>query len=93
MIKRIVLMMVLTVALIFAGAQDNQAEAYSGGYVSGIRTYLSIRESPSVYSRELARIPNGTYLQIYHREGSFYYVYVDYCRIYGYAHASYVSFY
>jgi len=92
MIKRIVLMMVLTVALIFAGAQDNQAEA-AGGYVSGIRTYLSIRESPSVYSRELARIPNGTYLQIYHREGSFYYVYVEYCRVYGYAHASYVSFY
>ena len=29
-----------------------------------IGTYLSIREYPNVHSRELARIPNGTYLVV-----------------------------
>ena len=33
-----------------------------GGRVVGIKTYLSIREEPSVYSREVMRIPNGTEL-------------------------------
>ena len=32
--------------------------------VVNIRTYLSLRERPSVYSRELARIQNGTMLTV-----------------------------
>ena len=35
-----------------------------GGRVVGIRTYLSIREEPSVYSREIMRIPNGADLTL-----------------------------
>ena len=31
--------------------------------VVGIRTYLSIRESADVNSREIARVPNGTILE------------------------------
>ncbi|MBR1397996.1 MAG: SH3 domain-containing protein [Selenomonadaceae bacterium] len=95
MVKRIAMMMVLAAVLVLAGAQSSVAEAgdYSGGRVVNIRTYLSIRAYPTTHSTELVRVPNGTYLEIYHREGDFYYVYVPYCKIWGYAHRSYVSFY
>ena len=34
------------------------------GRVVGISTYLSLRESPSEYSREIMRIPNGAELSL-----------------------------
>lgn len=65
------------------------------GVVVNIRTYLSIRAEPSIYSRELARIPNGTRLGIL--DG---YTYNGFYRvacwwnnfITGYAHSSYVAY-
>ena len=60
MLKKVFATMLFAVALVFIGAQDNTAEA--GYRVVGISTYLSIRAEPSVYSRELARVPNGTIL-------------------------------
>ena len=38
--------------------------SYPAGEVVNIQTYLSIRESPTVHSRELLRVPNGTRLGI-----------------------------
>ena len=58
MIKKFFATMLLAVTFALTGIQTNTAEAAI--QVVGIRTYLSIRESPSVYSRELARVPNGT---------------------------------
>lgn len=60
MLKNFFATVVLALTLVFVGAQDNTAEA--GYRVVGIRTYLSIREEPSIYSRELARVSNGTIL-------------------------------
>ena len=42
---------------------------YSGRVV-GISTYLSVREQPSVNSREIMRIPNGTelYLRVHNND-------------------------
>ena len=58
MIKKFFATMLLAVTLILVGGQNNQIEAAM--QVVGIRTYLSIRAQPSVYSRELGRVPNGT---------------------------------
>jgi len=76
MIKKFAVMMLLAITITLVGGQNNQvqAEAGSDGWVVNIRTYLSIRESPSVYSRELDRIPNGTYVYVLNRVGDFYYV-------------------
>ena len=63
MFKKFFATMLLAVTLVFIGAQDNTAEARF--QVVGIRTYLSIREEPTIYSRELARVPNGTILNHY----------------------------
>ena len=63
--KKLLSVMLLAVVIFFAGGQNNFAEAardFSGWQVVGIRTYLSIREYPTINSRELARIPNGTIL-------------------------------
>ena len=60
--KKLLSVMLIAVALIFVGGQNNSAEARGYWQVVGIRTYLSIREYPTVNSRELARIPNGTIL-------------------------------
>ena len=63
------------------------------GYVVNIRTFLSLRESPSIYSRELARIPNGTRLTVMFFEnsntGDFYRV--RYNGMSGYAHKNYIQ--
>ena len=71
---------VLAVTLVFIGAQDNTAEARF--QVVGIRTYLSIREEPTIYSRELARVPNGTMLGADRDDAAFYprngFVHVNY---------------
>ena len=76
MVKKCAVTMLLVMALMLVGSQNNQAEAEAGsdGWVVNIRTYLSIRESPSVHSRELDRIPNGTYVYVLNRVGDFYYV-------------------
>ena len=106
--RRIIIAILLAVALVFIGGQEaNQAEAQNWDYnlinltsghgrdaiVVNIRTYLSIREAPSTYSRELSRIPNGTGLTIidFNYGSDFYYVEVDYSGIRGYAHKSYVQ--
>ena len=62
MLSKIFAAVVLAVTLVFVGAQTNTAEANQGFQVVGIRTYLSIREEPTTYSHELARVPNGTIL-------------------------------
>ena len=89
--RKVIVATFLAFALVFIAGQSNQAEAEAGsdGWVVNIRTYLSIREYPTVYSRELARVPNGTYLYVLNRKGDFYYV--EYNGIYGYAHCAYVS--
>jgi len=107
LVRKILVAMLLAVALVFVGGQANQAEAQDLDYnlinltsehgrdaiVVNIRTYLSIREAPSTYSRELSRIPNGTGLTIidFNYGSDFYYVEVDYSGIRGYAHKSYVQ--
>ena len=60
MLSKFFAAVVLAVTLFFVGAQTNTAEA--NWQVVGIRTYLSIREEPTTYSHELARVPNGTIL-------------------------------
>ena len=87
MLKKIFATMLLAVTLFLVSGQDNTAEARY--QVVGIRTYLSIRESPNVYSRELARIPNGTILYEwgYSSNG---FAGVEYQGIYGYASLNYL---
>ena len=58
--KKVFSVMLLATALIFISGQNHQAEA--DWQVVGISTYLSIRESPSIYSREIVRVSNGTIL-------------------------------
>ena len=62
MLKKVLSVMLFATILIFVSGQNNQAEAWRYQVV-GIRTYLSIREEPNIYSRELARVPNGTLLE------------------------------
>ena len=97
LVKRVILAMFLAFTMLFIVGQDNQAEAHDGyvsGYVINIRTYLSIREYPSTYSQELARISNGTYIEVdlYRRSGDFYFVYVPSYLVSGWAHRAYISF-
>ena len=66
------------------------------GAVVNIQTYLSIRAEPSIYSRELARVPNRTRLGIlenYTYDG-FYHVACWWSSsfITGYAHSSFVTY-
>ena len=91
--KKLLSVMLLAVAIIFVGAQNNSAEARGQALkVVGIRTYLSIREYPTTYSRELARIPNGTILlDTYGRENGF--ASVNYNGIYGWASLTYLMYY
>ena len=60
--KKILSVMLMILAITFAIGQDNKAEAWRYQVV-GISTYLSIRAEPNVYSREIARVPNGTILE------------------------------
>ena len=63
--RKVIAAMLLAFSLVFIGGQANQAEAFSyPAHVVGIRTFLSLRAEPSVYSRELTRIPNGAYLDV-----------------------------
>ena len=63
--RKVISAMLLAVALVFVGGQTNQVEAFSyPAHVVGIRTFLSLRAEPSIYSRELTRIPNGAYLDV-----------------------------
>ena len=62
MLKKFFGVMILATVLIFVGGQNNKAEAWRYQVV-GISTYLSIRAEPDVYSREIARVPNGTILE------------------------------
>ena len=90
MFKKFLSVMLLAVAITFVTAQENTAEARY--QVVGIRTYLSIREYPSVNSRELARIPNGTILDTYdsQRGWDVGFVPVIYRGIWGYAAERYL---
>lgn len=78
--KKILSVMLLAVTLILVSGQDNQAEA--NWQVVGISTYLSIREDPSIYFRELTRVPNGTILGSDRDDAAFYprngFVHVNY---------------
>ena len=56
--RKFALAILLAFTVVLVGVQTHTAEAAI--QVVGIRTYLSIRERPTVYSRELARVPNGT---------------------------------
>jgi len=87
MLKKIFATMLLAVTLVLLGGQSNQAEARY--IVTGIRTYLSIRSAPSVYSRELARIPNGTIL---YDEGDYRngFSYISYNGLYGWVSDTYI---
>ena len=60
--KKILSVMLLAAMIIFVGGQDKKAEAWRYQVV-GISTYLSIRAEPDAYSREIARVPNGTILE------------------------------
>ena len=62
MLKKFFGVMILATVLIFVGGQNNKAEAWRYQVV-GISTYLSIRAAPDVYSREIARVQNGTILE------------------------------
>lgn len=77
----------LLATMFFIGVQNNVVEAR--WQVVGIRTYLSIRESPSVYSRELARIPNGTILYDRGREANGFAA-IEYQGIYGWVSFNYI---
>lgn len=93
--KKVIVASFLAFALIFIAGQSNQAEA---AHVVDIRTFLSLREEPNTYSRELARIPNGAYLfylpgedergRLPFRNGFYY---VRYNGIWGWAHGNYIS--
>lgn len=75
----------------FCRRQNNFAEARDPSWqVVGIRTYLSIREYPTVNSRELARVPNGTYLSWGGAADSNGFVSVYYNGIYGWASRTYL---
>ena len=92
--KKLLSVMLLAIAIIFVGGQNNFAEARNDGFwmVTGIRTYLSIREYPTVNSRELARVPNGTWLgEAGGISNGFAYVYYD--GIYGWASLTYLRHY
>ena len=92
--KKLLSVVLIAVALIFVGAQNNSAEARGDNcwQVVGIRTYLSIREYPTVNSRELARVPNGTWLgEAGGISNGFAYVYYD--GIYGWASLTYLRHY
>ena len=90
MFKKFFATMLLAVTFALTGIQTNTAEAAI--QVVGIRTYLSIREYPSVNSRELARIPNGTILDTYdsQRGWDVGFVPVIYRGIWGYAAERYL---
>ena len=93
MLKKFFATILLAVTLVFVGAQNNTAEAAI--QVVGIRTYLSIRESPSVYSRELARVPNGTiFYEIFddQRAAAAGFFAIRYNGIYGYVSSRYVRY-
>lgn len=62
------------------------------GIVVNITTYLSVREGPSVYSRELDRIPNGTRVAVTDSSNGFYYIFYwgNSNNYWGYAHSSYI---
>jgi len=66
-------------------------EGYEGVVVN-IRTYLSIREQPSKYAREIARIPNGTILRIHSASTQNGFYSIDCYAGFGYVHSAYVSF-
>ena len=96
--RKVIAAMLLAVALVFICGQSNQVEARGlrsyAARVVNIRTYLSLREEPSTYSRELARIPNGTYLEVFENEGyimsnGFYKVL--YNGITAWAHSNYIK--
>ena len=95
--KKVIVAMLLTFAMIFVGGQINQAEANTASVIN-IRTFLSLREEPNTYSRELARIPNGAYVEIIHPDGSLgpivnngFYL-IKYNGITGWAHSNYISY-
>jgi len=90
MFKKIFAAGLLAITLIFVGGQNNSAEARDPVWeVVGIRTYLSIREYPTVNSRELARVPNGTFLGAAGDiTNGFAYVYYE--GIYGWASITYL---
>ena len=66
------------------------------GVVVNIRTYLSIRSEPSVFSAEKARISNGTRLGIDGNStiNGFYKVFCWWGNsfVWGYAHSDYIAF-
>ena len=80
MLKKFLSMMLLLAGVIFAtvpvqaqsdfdlnkdfNAQLQPVTNIYSGRVVGISTYLSVRERPSVNSREIMRIPNGTELYL-----------------------------
>ena len=98
--RKVIVVTLLAIALVFACDQNNPVEAsYYPAHVVNIRTYLSLREEPSTYSRELARIPNGAYIDIIIAEdeqGRFLpfisngCYYVEYNGMAGWAHSNYI---
>ena len=78
----------ISIVNLTAGRGSDGYEAY----VVNISTYLSLRENSSTYSRELARLPNGTKLSVVSRDtkNGFYFVWC-YAGA-GYVHSNYVSF-
>lgn len=60
--KKIFSVMLLAAVLICIVGQTNKAEAWRYQVV-GISTYLCLREKPDSYSREIARVSNGTILE------------------------------
>lgn len=66
-----------------------------GGRVVGISTYLSVRERPSVNSREVMRLPNGTTLTLRFIGDQNWWQIVaingNYCDGIGYVSARYIS--
>ena len=77
--KKIIAAFLLVLAMVFSVPAQAQSELdlnrdvkekfvpvsnFYVGRVVGIKTYLSIRERPSVNSREIMRIPNGAKLTL-----------------------------
>ena len=96
--RKVIVAMLVAFSLVFIIGQSNQAEAHNARVVN-ISTFLSLREEPSTYSRELARIPNGAYVEIVHDRGSLgpiisngFYL-IKYNGITGWAHSNYISGY
>lgn len=70
--------------------RDDPGYYLGGMYVVNCEEWISLRESPSTSSARLARIPLGTYLEVYQVDERF--AFVDYNGMVGYVLMEYLSY-